>query len=442
MTSCPRRSGIAVAALLMVVTALPAAAAEAQASPPQASPPQASLPESKPPESKPPEAAVPAESRPPETMPAPFVVVRSLQAVQDQVAHGSVAAQAAQAKMLLRVADVFAAADPAVWAESRNAHAAALYLFSAGHPATVRAVLDRHAAFTPEGDRLVKGALAYAEGQDDTARALLGTFDPKSLPVRLGGHLALVMATLLADKEPVRASAMLDAARLLVPGTLVEEAALRRQIFLLADAATIDKFASLSRQYVHRYRSSVFAANFKARLTSFAVRLAVAGEVAQLSKLEPVFVELPQAERRAIYLTLARDALVGGRPEVTRYAAARAAALSPDPGQAERAKLYAAAAAAASDTATAARSALGAIDRSRLPQRDLELRDAASSVAASVDAGLGDPAQDMAASPPDSPAAALFDRGRRAMADSDALLAVDLGRPGPSSVPPRAGATP
>ena len=332
---------------------------------------------------------------------------------------------------------------PAVWAESRNAHAAALYLFSAGHPATVRAVLDRHAAFTPEGDRLVKGALAYAEGQDDTARALLGTFDPKSLPVRLGGHLALVMATLLADKEPVRASAMLDAARLLVPGTLVEEAALRRQIFLLADAATIDKFASLSRQYVHRYRSSVFAANFKARLTSFAVRLAVAGEVAQLSKLEPVFVELPQAERRAIYLTLARDALVGGRPRshpATRRRAprhcrpipARPSAPSSTPPRLRRlrtppprhARRWAPSTGAACRNATS--------NCATRPRRSRPRSTPAWAI----------PAQDMAASPPDSPAAALFDRGRRAMADSDALLAVDLGRPGPSSVPPRAGATP
>ncbi len=219
--------------------------------------------------------------------------MRALQALQDQVAHGSAAAQAAQAKMLAHVADAFAAADPAVWREPRNAGAAALYLFSAGRAAAVRAVLERHPAFTPEGDRLVKGALAYAEGQDDIARTLLGGLDPRAMPASLGGHLALVMATLLADKDPARADAMLDAARLLVPGTLVEEAALRRQIFLLADAATLDKFTALSRQYIRRFRSSVFAANFKGRLTSFAVKLAVAGDVAQLAKLDPVFAELP-----------------------------------------------------------------------------------------------------------------------------------------------------
>ena len=420
----PPRYRFAVAAALLLAGALPVRAAEA--------------------DGKPPEAATPADdAKAAEAAPAPFAAMRSLQVLQDQVAHGSAAAQAGQAKMLARVGEVFAAADPAVWAEPRNAQAAALYLFSAGRGATIRAVLDRHPAFTPEGDRLVKGALAYAEGQDDIARTLLGSFDPKTMPARLGGHLALVMATLLADKEPARASAMLDAARLLVPGTLVEEAALRRQIFLLADAATLDKFTSLSRQYMHRYRTSVFAANFKGRLTSFAVRLAVVGDVGQLAKLDPVFAELPQAERRTLYLTLARDAVVSGRPEAARYEAARAAASSPDPGEAERARLYAAAASAASDSAVAARSALDAIDRSRLPQRDVELRDAASAVAASVDAGLGNPGQDVPGAAPDSPAAALFDRGRRAMADGDALLAAaDVGRTGVAAAPAQAGGTP
>ena len=132
------------------------------------------------------------------------------------------------------------------------------------------------------------------------------------------------MATLLTDKDPARAGAMLDAARLLVPGTLVEEAALRRQIFLVADIATLDKFTALSRQYIRRFRGSVFASNFKGRLTSFAVRLAVAGDVAPLGQARPVFAELPQAERRSLYLTLSRDAVLAGRPDAARYAAARA----------------------------------------------------------------------------------------------------------------------
>ena len=382
------------------------------------------------------EAAAP-DARPVASGLAPSEAMRSLQRLQDQVAHGSKAAQAAQAKMLAHVADVFAAADPVAWKEPRNADAAALYLFSAGKAKTIRALVEQGAIFALDRDRLVKGALAYAEGQDEVARALLGKYDPRSLPRALGGHLALVLATLSADKDPGRAEAMLDAARLLVPGTLIEEAALRRQVFLLADVASLDKFTALSRQYMRRFRGSVYAANFKARLTSFAVRLAVAGDVAQLSKVDTAFVDMPQAERRSLYLTLARDALLAGRADTARYAAGRAAALSPDAADAERARLYTAAAGVASDASPDGRAALAGVDRGRLSARDAELQDAALAVATSIDQGLGDRGQDLgrdgAAS--EGASAALIDRARRAMAAGDVLLAVDPGLPKAPSAP-------
>ena len=392
------------------------------------------------------EPARPAEGATPEGRPAgaglaPSEAMRAFQRLQDQVAHGNKTAQAAQAKMLAHVADVFAAADPAAWKEPRNADAAALYLFSAGKAKTVRALVEQGAVFAADRDRLVKGALAYAEGQDEVARALLGKYDPRSLPRALGGHLALVLGTMSADKDPGRAETMLDAARLLVPGTLVEEAALRRQVFLLADVASLDKFTALSRQYMRRFRGSVYAANFKARLTSFAVRLAVAGDVAQLSKVDTAFVELAPAERRSLFLTLARDALLAGRADTARYAAGRAAALSPDAADAERVRLYTAAAGVASDASPEGRAALAGVDRGRLSARDAELQDAALAVATSIDGGLGDRGQDLgrdgAAS--DGASATLIDRARRAMAAGDVLLAVDPGlpkaAPGPAGSP-------
>ncbi len=417
----------------------PAAAAAAPA------PAAAAAPDRAKPEAGKPEVAKPEAAKPGDTAQglAPYQALRSLQVLQNQVAHGNATAQAAQPKMLAHVADLFASADPAVWKEPRNAEAAALYLFSAGRAKTVRALAERGVVFAPERDRLVKGAIAYAEGQDDVARALLGTYDPRTLPRGLGGHLALVLATLYAGKDAPRADALLDTARLLVPGTLVEEAALRRQVFLLADVVSLDKFAALSRQYLRRFRGSIFAATFKTRLTSFAVRLAVAGDVAELSKIDPAFAELPQAERRSIYLTLSRDALLAGRSDAARYASARALALSPDAAETERARLYTAAAGVATDASPTGRAALAALDRVRLSPRDAELRDAAAAVASSIDAGLNDPGHDLGREgpAPEASGAALIERANRVMAASDAILAVDPGLPrSPEPVPPPAAA--
>ncbi len=377
-----------------------------------------------------PEGSVPHTKAEAPDLLAPYLAVRSLQVLQEMVAHGSTSAQGAQPKLLSHIADVFTAADPAVWKERRNAQAAVLYLFSSGKPAVIRALLAR-AVFAPENDRLLKGALAYAEGEDGVAKALLGKIEPKSLPQSVGGHLALVLATLFATDDAAKAGRMLDEARLLVPGTLVEEAALRRQIFLSADAATLDKFVSLSRQYIRRFHTSVYASNFKHRLISFATAIAVSGDLPELSKLEPVLAELPVAERRGLYLELAQAALVQGKTVTGRYAADKAAGLAEDSSvDAARAKLYAAAASAPTNDASAGRSSLAQVDASRLSARDAELRDAALTVAQTVDADLlsrgGDTGAaasgSMADMAGDAAAATLLDRAHQAMTASDAIL--------------------
>ena len=430
------RLPLATFALLMLGLAAPVQAAEPERAPaakdaaPAAKEPASAAKDAEAGSTTAPEGSVPRIKAEAPDLLAPYLAVRSLQVLQEMVAHGSTSAQGAQPKLLSHIADVFAAADPAVWKERRNAQAAVLYLFSSGKPAVIRALLAR-AVFAPESDRLLKGALAYAEGEDGVAKALLGKIEPKSLPQSVGGHLALVLATLFATDDAAKAGRMLDQARLLVPGTLVEEAALRRQIFLSADAATFDKFVSLSRQYIRRFRTSVYASNFKHRLTSFATTIAVSGDLAELAKLEPVLAELPAAERRGLYLELAQAALVQGKTVTGRYAADKAAGLAEDSSvDAARAKLYAAAASAPTNDASAGRSILAQVDASRLSARDAELRDAALTVAKTVDADLLSRGGDTGAAASgsisdtagDAAAATLLDRAHQAMTASDAIL--------------------
>ena len=356
----------------------------------------------------------------------PYVAVRSLQAVQDQVARGSTAAQNALPALLTHLAEVFAAAGPAAWKDQRNVEAAALYLFSAGRPAVVRNAIDG-ADLTPAGRKLVDGALAYAEGYDDRARSLLGTLEPRSLSRGIGGHLALVLAALYADTDPRKAGEMLDQARLLVPGTLVEEAALRRQIFLLAQPTTAERFAMLSRQYLRRFHASIFAGNFKARLRSFTTDLASAGDTTALARLDPILGDLSAAEARSLYLSLARGALVHGHLETARFAATRASGFAPEGGEKARARLYTAAADAASENAAAAAAALKAIEPGSLPADDQPLRSAALAVSSSIDAAAPVSADDPAAptrtaAASDAAATDLMAKGDKALATADAIL--------------------
>ena len=216
---------------------------------------------------------------------APYAQMRTLQTLQEQIAHGNAAAQAAQPKLMVHIAEIFLSAEPEAWSDPRNSRAAVLFLFSGGKPEIIRTILEK-AKLTPAMDRVVKGALAYGEGEEEIAQKLLDPVDPRTLPNPLGGHLALIKATLLISKDPAQADTLLDVARLLMPGTLVEEAALRRQIFLLADGANLDKVTLLSRQYLHRFRTSVYAENFRERFAVATIKMAAAGDVKQLAKMD------------------------------------------------------------------------------------------------------------------------------------------------------------
>lgn len=356
--------------------------------------------------------------------PQPYKSIRALRRLQERVAHGSTAAHTGQVALLTSMATDYLDADPMVWRDARNARAATIYLFSGGKPAVVRTILSR-STMPRESDRLLKGALAYAEGQDQIARDLLEPIDPRSVPAVVGGPLALVEATLFAGSDPKKAAHFLDTARLLVPGSLVEEAALRRQITLETDPATLSKFVALSRQYLHRFQSSIYAQNFKQHLAAAAVRIGARGDVALIGRLDPIMEELPKEEQRALFLGIARAAITQGHMDAARYAAERAATIATDSARdSARAQLYLDAAAIVSDDVVKGIAALEAADGARLSPEDADLRDGALAVAHAVQAPVSDPTDGVTASLPvgDQDAAQLVDQARRSLNDGTQLL--------------------
>ena len=71
-----------------------------------------------------------------------------------------------------------------------------------------------------------------ARRPDDCRAMRWRPVDPLTQPPELGAFLALVKGSITAADDPAAAQKMFDEARLLSPGTLVEEAALRRSIAL------------------------------------------------------------------------------------------------------------------------------------------------------------------------------------------------------------------
>ena len=355
--------------------------------------------------------------------PAPYAAMRTLQALQEQVAHGNATAQSAQPKLMAHIADGFLSADPKVWSEPRNARAAVLFLLSGGKPAVVRSVLET-AKFPPTLDRLMKGALAFGEAQDEIARSLLDGVEPQSLPTDLGAHVALVRATLSVDVDRNKAIRLFDTARLLAPGTLIEEAALRHEVFVLTDADVIDKAMLLARQYFRRFRTSVYAEDFRQRFASAAVKMATAGNVAELAQLDTVLNELSTGEVRSFYLSLAKVCLLGGKMPGARYAAQRALSLVGKGSKDDiRARLYLATAQIASDQTVDNLAVLTTLDAARLAPEDESLRLAAATVGTAIlaeESSIG--AAGDASNRPDDPAQRTIERARIALGAADDLL--------------------
>jgi chemotaxis protein MotC len=333
----------------------------------------------------------------------PYELVRSLQAVQDGIANGNAEAQQGHLALIRQIGEKFLAADPAVWSDPHNGQAVVVFLLSGGTPQIVRK-LPRDRLNVDE--RLFNGALAYVEGRQDEARELLKAVDPRAIPLSLGGQIALVQGALLASSDASLAIARLDDARLLLPGTLVEEAALRREILLVGEAEDFDKFEFLTQAYARHYRSSIYAGDFWQRFSAALVRSSLALEERRFTRLKALIDQLDPASRLKLYMAISRTALVRGRLAAARLASEQALSLTADgAADRERAHLFRGAARALTDEYDAGLAELMAIDAPKLPERDARLLNAALQLVLDIRRPIkGSSVEPSANKPPPTPA--------------------------------------
>ncbi len=318
-----------------------------------------------------------------ETKP-PYEIVRSLQALHDQMALGNRAARAEMPQILRRLGDKLIAANPAAWREPRNARAVVVYILSGGEIRVAQKVLVDKNCPTSE-KRLIEGALAYLEGNKTKAKALLEMVDPRSLEPAVGSHIALALAALIAHDEPKKAIKLLDMARVLAPGTLVEDAALRREVFLAEETGDFNKFVDMAGQYLRRFRHSVYAKSFQRGFPAAVEHLALAGNAQQLAELGGLLKGLGAHEELRLFLHVAKSGLVNGKIDVARWASENAVAFAArDSVAAHRATLYDGATLILTKDYARGLAELESVDVRHLPHDDLMLREAAIGVATAI----------------------------------------------------------
>jgi chemotaxis protein MotC len=311
----------------------------------------------------------------------PFELVRELQTFQDQAVLKSKNARAQQTDFIAKVAAQLANFDASAWADRRNARAAVIYVLSGGDPRVLSKLLGSGAALGVD-DQLVKGALAYGERRDSEATQLLDGVDVETLDRSVGGHVALVRALLVAKSDQRKAIALLDRARIIAPGTMVEEAALRRQAILAAKVGDLDAFEALSSQYFRRFASSIFERSFERQFAKEVVSKSYAADTKRLPKLEKLLRGLSEIQRRETCLAIAEEGIAVADVEIVRFAARLAGMdAKAQPLEAMRMLLFEAAAVVATPDHEQGRVALRLVDKSKLGAREEGLLYAATAVA-------------------------------------------------------------
>ncbi len=340
------------------------------------------------------EPAVEQEHRP-LAAPSPLQMVRTLHLMQDQIATGSTEAHVGQ-RGLLEVLNIrFMELTPEVWQDGKNVHAAVSFALSGGNPGILRRLLELGSSVVTENDRpLVEGALAYVEGREEVAHNALMSMDPRVLPPTMGAQLALVQSALVVRKDPAKTDELLDFVRLQAPGTLLEEAALRRQVFVASQTNQVEKFHSLATDYLRRFRHSVYAGNFRQRLASASTRIDFGQEKSRFGGFVEMMKELEPEARRDLYLLAARASAEQGFTRSARLLAEKAQELvEGDMVSATRAKLYRAASMITSpEDLKAAAEDLRQLDRSLLAATDVALLDSAIAMAGHIQTMPGVPA--------------------------------------------------
>ena len=110
---------------------------------------------------------------------------------------------------------------------------------------------------------------------------------------------------------------MFDEARLLSPGTLVEEAALRRSIALGSETRDTAQFLFSCSQYVRRFLQSPYASQFG---DAFVAGVVALHKTIELAAIEEIVAGMEPEQQKVIYLRLtgARRSSIPEPPNMPR----------------------------------------------------------------------------------------------------------------------------
>lgn len=312
----------------------------------------------------------------------PYKMLRSLQFVQDSVVLGDHSAEEMQRFMLSTLDDRFRAVDRSVFDDARNVDAALVYAMSGGNPATLEFLMSRD--IDGNFDNRVADVLRkYLNGKGLLVVKTLADTAKEYRDKKIGPYLSLVAANVMSAKDPKAALKLYDWARLTSPGTIVEEAALRRSMALATEAKMVPESLAYSQRYARRFLHSPYASQFADLFVQLVVDHNT--EIKPQDIIDTLaFMDAPR--QREVYLRIARRATIAGKNDLARMASAQAAAIPSDGSDSfqQLANFYGGVANVSTAKVDAAVRNIEQMPDGELNKRDRALRDAARMVADEV----------------------------------------------------------
>ncbi|MFK5979810.1 MAG: hypothetical protein QM488_13080, partial [Rhizobiaceae bacterium] len=254
----------------------------------------------------------------------PWRLIRHLQLLQDKIVQGKPNALANYRDALVDMSHKLLEDDRVgTWAHERNLMAAATYLLIGGDPDVGRHAFDMSNLSLIQKLPLA-AAIAYVDRKYSRAGRLLMAIDIDRLPGSAKGQFALVQAMATPSTKTGKAIGHLEQARRFAPGTLTEEAALRRLIRIAAESADkpegVDVFFNHANAYFRHYSNSFYATDF---LRNYGFGLVQTpddvGERA-LAHLKSVVPSLKKEQQIFMIAIVARNAVVLGKLDIGRWA--------------------------------------------------------------------------------------------------------------------------
>ncbi|WP_454748745.1 chemotaxis protein MotC [Ciceribacter selenitireducens] len=311
----------------------------------------------------------------------PYKLLRSLQFVQDSVVLGDHSAAEMQRFMLETIDKRLREADSAIFEEPRNIDATLIYAMSGGNPATLEFLVARD--IDGNFDNRVTDALRkYLSGKGTLIAKSLGDMVTEYRDTKIAPYLALIAGNVMIPRDPVQALKFYDWARLTAPGTIVEEAALRRSLAIAVEGGMVEKASAYANRYARRFLHSPYASQFADLFVQLVVEH---NDAFDQAAIEGTLIYMDADRQREVYLRIARQAAIKGRNELARQAADKAKLLSgTGEGADALAKLYGGLAGIPTNEVGAAIAAIAAIPDEILSPSDRALRDAAAAIAEEV----------------------------------------------------------